>query len=150
MTTSPGSFNLALLMFATGVGIPIMAALNSGLGARLGSPWAAAFLLFAAGTAISGVAMLVLGAPPHGWFGAPLQYYAGGLLVAFYVLSITWAAPRMGVANAVFFVLVGQIIAAGLIDQFGLFGAMKSPLTVQRLVGMGLMLAGVFLARRVT
>jgi transporter family-2 protein len=136
-------------MFATGVGIPIMAALNAGLGSRLGSPWAASLLLFVIAAAIAGVATLVLGMPAQGWFAAPPMFYAGGLLVAFYVLSITWCAPRIGVANAIFFVLVGQIIAAGLIDQFGLFGAMKSPLTGVRLLGMALMLAGVFLARRV-
>lgn len=135
-------------MFATGVGIPTMAALNSGLGMRLGSPWAAAFLLFVLGALISGAAMAALGMPKEGWFSAPPMYYAGGLLVAFYVLSITWTAPRIGVANAIFFVLVGQIVAAGLIDQFGLFGAMKSPLTGQRIAGIALMLLGTFLARR--
>jgi transporter family-2 protein len=149
MMTSTGNLLLSLLMFATGVGIPIMAALNSRLGGQLGSPWAAAFLLFALGAAISGIAMALLGLPQHGWFTAPPLYYAGGLLVAFYVLSITWTAPRFGVANAIFFVLVGQIVAAGLIDQFGLFGAMKSPLTWQRSLGIALMLVGTFLARRV-
>jgi transporter family-2 protein len=149
MTTSSGNLALSLLMVATGVGIPTMAALNSGLGARLGSPWAAAFLLFVLGALISGAAMAALGLPRHGWFNAPLLYYAGGLLVAFYVLSITWTAPRIGVANAIFFVLVGQIVAAALIDQFGLFGAMKSPLTAQRMAGIALMLLGTFLARRV-
>jgi transporter family-2 protein len=73
----------------------------------------------------------------------------GAVLVAFYVLSITYSAPRIGVANAVFFVLVGQIVAAGLIDQFGLFGTVISPLTWQRYLGIALMLAGTFLARRV-
>lgn len=149
MTSSPGNLLLSVLMFATGVGIPIMAALNSRLGAQIGSPWAAAFILFVAGAVISGVVMVAVGTPQHGWFVAPPLYYAGGLLVSFYVLSITWAAPRMGVANAVFFVLVGQIIAAGTIDQFGLFGAMRSPLGAQRLAGIALMLVGAFLARRV-
>lgn len=149
MTTPTSNLLLSVLMFATGVGIPIMAALNARLGGQLGSPWAAAFILFVLGGAISGTAMIVLGLPKQGWFGAPALYYAGGVLVAFYVLSITWTAPRIGVANAVFFVLVGQIVAAGLIDQFGLFGAMKSPLTGMRLFGMALMLAGTFLARRV-
>ena len=136
-------------MFATGVGIPIMAALNSRLGAQIGSPWTAAFILFVVGAVISGVVMVAVGTPQHGWFAAPPLYYAGGLLVAFYVLSITWAAPRMGVANAIFFVLVGQIIAAGMIDQFGLFGAMRSPLGAQRLAGIALMLVGAYFARRI-
>lgn len=150
MTNSTETVLLSSLMFATGVGIPIMAALNARLGIQIGSPWAAGFLLFVVGAAICGVAMLWLGLPQKGWFTAPALYYMGGLLVAFYVLSVTWSAPRIGVANAIFFVLVGQIVAAGLIDQFGLFGALKSALTWQRLLGMALMFAGVLLARRVT
>jgi len=149
MATPSSNLVLSLLMFATGIGIPIMAALNGGLGARLGSPWAAAFLLFVSGAIIAGVAMMILGRPTQGWFSAPPMFYAGGLLVAFYVLSITWTAPRIGVANAVFFVLVGQIFSAAVIDQFGLFGALKSPLTAQRWIGVALMLIGTILARRI-
>ena len=103
---------------------------------------------FARMTGVPGVAMATMGAPTQGWFVAPPLYYAGGMLVAFYVLSLTYSAPRIGVANAVFFVLVGQIIAAGLIDQFGLFGAMKSPLNGTRLFGIALMLVGTYFARR--
>jgi len=149
MTSSTSNLLLSVLMFATGVGIPIMAALNGKLGAHLGNPWAAAFLLLTLGAAIAGVATAIAGQPRHGWFVASPLYYAGGTLVAFYVLSITYSAPRIGVANAVFFVLVGQIVAAGLIDQFGLFGAMKSPLNGTRWIGIALMLIGTFLARRV-
>jgi transporter family-2 protein len=148
MTTSSGNL-LSLLMIATGVGIPVMATWNSRLGAELESPWAAAFILFVLGAIICGIAMLALGLPKRGWFGAMPIYYAGGLIVSFYVLSITWTAPRLGVANAVFFVLLGQIVAAALIDQFGLFGALKSPLTVQRIIGIVFMLAGTYLARRI-
>jgi len=149
MTTSTSNLLLSVLMFATGVGIPIMAALNGKLGAQIGSPWAAAFVLFVIGGVISAIAMFAAGVPQQGWFVASPFYYAGGLLVAFYVLSITYSAPRIGVANAVFFVLVGQIIAAAAIDQFGLFGAMKSPLNGTRLFGIALMLAGTYFARRV-
>ncbi|HVU19915.1 MAG TPA: DMT family transporter, partial [Rhizomicrobium sp.] len=121
MTTSTTNLILSFIMFATGVGIPIMAALNSKLGGQLGSPWAAAFLLFAIGAVISGAVMAFAGMPHHGWFVAPPLYYGGAVLVAFYVLAVTYSAPRIGVANAIFFVLVGQIVAAAAIDQFGLF-----------------------------
>lgn len=136
-------------MFTTGVGIPIMAALNGRLGGQIGSPWAASFLLFVLAAAISGVATAVIGLPQQGWFAASPVTYTGGLLVAFYVLSVTYSAPRIGVANAIFFVLVGQILAAAAIDQFGLFGAMRSPLNATRLFGIALMLAGTYFARRV-
>ncbi|HTT96611.1 MAG TPA: DMT family transporter [Rhizomicrobium sp.] len=149
MTSPSSTLLLSILMFATGVGIPIMAALNGRLGAQIGSPWAAAFLLFALGAVISGAVMAFAGLPQQGWFVASPLYYGGAVLVAFYVLSITYSAPRIGVANAVFFVLVGQIVAAAAIDQFGLFGAMKSPLNATRLFGIALMLAGTYFARRV-
>src|SRR5262249_8184391 len=139
----------AILMFVTGVGIPVMAALNGKLGTQMGSPWAASFLLFVLAAAISAAAMALIGMPQQGWFVASPVYYAGGLLVAFYVLSITYSAPQIGVANAIFFVLVGQIVAAAAIDQFGLFGAMKAPLNATRLFGIALMLAGTYFARRV-
>jgi transporter family-2 protein len=148
MTTPSGTLLLSLLMFTTGVCIPIMAAWNSSLGAELQSPSAAAFILFVVGAIICGIAMLALGLPKHGWFDATPLYYAGGFVVAFYVLSITWTAPRIGVANAVFFVLFGQIVAAAVIDQFGLFGALKSQLTTQRIIGIVFMLIGTYLARR--
>jgi transporter family-2 protein len=66
----------------------------------------------------------------------------------FYALSVTWAAPRIGVGNAVFFVLLGQLVAAAAIDHFALWGAMPSALTGRRLAGIVVMALGVYLARK--
>ena len=73
---------------------------------------------------------------------------ASGALFLFYILSITYAGPKMGIGNAVFFVLLGQIVAAAAIDHFGLWGAIKSEITPRRIAGIVLMAAGVYLARR--
>ena len=78
---------------------------------------------------------------------APKHLFLGGVLVAFYVLSITWIAPTFGVGNAVFFVLLGQLISAALIDHFGLFGASVTPISATRLAGILVMGAGVFLTQ---
>lgn len=148
MSGSSG-LGLTALMFAAGVGIPVMAALNAGLGARLESPNAAAAILFLVGLAVAAMALALTGPPARAAFAAtPPQLYAGGVLVAFYVLSVTWAAPRIGVGNAVFAVLLGQLVAAAAIDHFALLGASQSPITLRRLAGLALMAAGVFLARR--
>jgi transporter family-2 protein len=137
-------------MLVAGVGIPIMAALNAGLGARIGSPWAASFVLFIVCAAVSGVVAAIVGLPsPFNLKAAPPLYFAAGLLVVFYLLSITWAAPRIGIGNAVFYVLLGQIASAAAIDHFGLFGAPQAPITVRRILGIGVMAVGVFLARRI-
>lgn len=68
--------------------------------------------------------------------------------MAFYVLSVTYIAPHFGVGNAVFFVLLGQLVAAALIDHYGLFGARVSPLSFTRAAGIALMAAGVALTQK--
>ena len=48
-----------------------------------------------------------------------------------------------------FFVLLGQLVAAAAIDHFGLFGALRSELTLRRVAGLLVMALGVYLARKV-
>jgi transporter family-2 protein len=139
----------ATIMLLTGVGIPIMAALNGGLGTRLGSPMAASVILFGVATVIALAAAFVTGeaalrTPP----AMPFYYYLGGAFVAFYVISVTFIAPRFGVGNAIFFVLLDQLVSAAVIDHFGLFGAVRFPINGARIAGLLLMVAGVYLARR--
>jgi len=142
MTSAPLS---ALIMLAAGIGIPVLAALNAALGVRLGSPVAAGLILFLVALLTTGVVLAITGGSVKGATGAPPHLFLAGCLVAFYVLTITWIAPTFGVGNAVFFVLIGQLISAALIDHFGLFGARVSPLTVTRSLGLAVMMAGVFL-----
>ncbi len=137
------------LAFLAGIGIPIMAALNAGLGHRLGSAPLAASILFAVAL-VGSILFWSLSGAQSGVAAAlnqPFTLYTGGLFVAFYVLMITWMAPRFGVGNAVFFVLLGQLVSAVLIDHFGWNGAPQVTLNPQRIVGVGLMTVGVFLAR---
>lgn len=140
----------SVLMLATGIGIPVMATLSAAVGTRYGSPALAASVLFFVALSIS-VAFLfaVEGGPkPMPKASLPFYFYLGGVFVAFYVLSITWVAPRFGIGNAVAFVLLGQIISMAAIDKFGLLGAPVHAITMQRSIGLMLMSIGVFLAVR--
>ena len=138
----------ALIMLLAGIGIPMLAALNAALGQHVGSPAAAATILFIVAFLSAAVVTLVAGpgalskltsAPPH--------LFAAGVLIAFYVLTITYIAPHFGIGNAVFFVLLGQMISAAAIDHFGLFGAQISPLSLTRAAGIGVMALGVWITQ---
>ncbi|WP_164657992.1 DMT family transporter [Tropicibacter sp. Alg240-R139] len=135
----------AVLMLAAGIGIPILAALNSALGQHIESPIAAGVVLFAVAFLGSAVVMMLFPGPAALLHlgGAPKHLFLGGLFVAFYVLTITHIAPHFGLGNAVFFVLLGQLISAAIIDHFGLFGAQISPLTWMRAGGIAVMVLGV-------
>ncbi|MFD1509168.1 DMT family transporter [Lacimonas salitolerans] len=139
----------ALTMLAAGIGIPVLAALNAQLGTRLGSPVAAAVVLFCVALVTSLVVLMLTGPRPIlALASTPRYLMLAGLLVAFYILSITFIAPHFGVGNAVFFVLLGQLVSAALIDHFGLFGARISPVSLTRVGGIALMAAGVFLTQK--
>ncbi len=137
------------IMLLAGIGVPILAALNAALGRLIGSPAVAASVLFAVALMVSVLVALVTAPDAVSRLGiAPKHLFLGGVLVAFYVLSITWIAPVIGVGNAVFFVLLGQLIAAAAIDHFGLFSAQVSPLSLTRAAGIALMAVGVFVTQR--
>lgn len=143
----PNATQSAAIMLAAGIGIPILAALNAALGQRLGSPVGAGVILFLVALLTAFITFLFSGGSIKGAVSAPPHLFLAGCLVAFYVLTITWVAPTFGVGNAVFFVLLGQLVSAAAIDHFGLFGAQSSPLTFWRLSGIAVMGLGVFLTQ---
>lgn len=140
----------AVLMLVAGIGIPTFAALNAELGAKFQSIALAATIALSVGTAASLCFLFMFGGVLRLSPVSPVSfyYYLGGLLIVFYILTMTWVAPKFGVGNAVAFVLLGQIIAMATIDHFGLFGALNHPISIQRFAGLFLMAIGVFLAVR--
>lgn len=140
---------IAAMMFAAGIGIPIFAALNAALSQQLGGPVAATAVTFGVGFAIALAVVAVIGFPdrsvftferPHIWFGA--------VFMLFYATSVAFAAPRIGLGNAIFFVLLGQMVAAAAIDHFGWLGSIQTALTPKRLLGIAIMALGLYLARK--
>lgn len=144
-----GNLPLFGLMLLAGFGIPVMAAVNAGLATRTGSTTGAVTILTGVAFAVSLLAFLAKGrVSPSTMLSAPPGFYLAGTLFLFYITSITFCAPRIGLANAVFLVLFGQIVASTSIDHFGWFGTEVMRLTSKRSAGILLMAVGVYLARK--
>jgi transporter family-2 protein len=143
---------LGLLALVSGALIPVQAASNAALSRTLQGnvPFAAMTLFFVAFVAAAlVVALSAEGLPSFGELReAPWWSYSGGPIVAFYVLTITFLAPRLGVGNAIALIVTGQVVAALAIDHFGLMRSLVFHLTPMRVLGAALMIAGVFLALR--
>ncbi|MEM1402292.1 MAG: DMT family transporter [Pseudomonadota bacterium] len=137
----------AAVMLAAGLGIPTMAAISGGLSGRLGSPVLATTVLLLVALSITVATLLLTGGlrVPVPISSIPWYFFTGGAFAAFYMLGITWVAPQFGVANAVAFVLLGQLIAMTIIDHVGFVGAPQSSVTWPRFFGLVLMTAGVIL-----
>ena len=78
---------------------------------------------------------------------APKYLFVAGAFIAFYVLSISFVAPHFGIGNAIFFVLLGQLLSAAIIDHYGLFGAQINHLSMMRISGILVMVFGVWLTQ---
>jgi bacterial/archaeal transporter family-2 protein len=141
---------LAAWAFAAGALIPVMASLNGRLARELGGAPAAAVVLFMVALLAMSALFFVLrqSVPAAAQFAsAPGQLYLGGLVVAFYVISVTVLVPIFGVGNTILFAMTAQILMSAAMDHFGLFGAPLRPVSLMRLTGLALMLAGLFIAQ---
>ena len=146
---------LTFLRFAAwaalaGAFIPVMAALNARLVRTLGEPVQAVWCLFAVGLAAATVASLaVSGRLPSmaAWRSVPPLSLAGGLIVGFYVVSVTLLVPRIGVGATILFAVSAQIVTSALIDHFGLLGVPVRPVGTIRALGITLMVVGLVMAQ---
>jgi bacterial/archaeal transporter family-2 protein len=140
----------ALWAFAAGALIPLMAILNAGLARAVGGPLQATVVLFTIGlvTSLLVAAMATVRIPELPTIAriAPAQF-AGGLIVAFYVLSITFIAPRFGVGNAILFAVTAQLLSSAVIDHYALAGASVRPLTSTRVLGLTIVIIGLVLTQ---
>src|SRR3954467_6763375 len=143
---------LWLLALVAGALLPVQAAANVALSKSIEGnvSFAALTLFIVAGIATAMGALLTGTQVPTAasLYAAPWWSYIGGLIVAFYVLTITFLAPRLGVGTAISLIVTGQVLAALAIDHFGLMRSLVFHLTPVRVLGAVLMIAGVFLALR--
>jgi len=146
-----GGTALAVVMsVSAGFAGSVQAAVLGRLGDKVGTVEAVGFSTLVAGA--TGIAVLLvarrsLQGVQHS-VHEPVWMWLGGILSAFIVLSITFAAPKIGVAAAIGLVITGNLIVAAAIDRFGWFGVDPIPLEWTRIVGILLLAGGAALVLR--
>lgn len=143
-------FGFVALAILIGTLMPVQAALNAELTRFLKHPYLGAFISLSIG-AIA-VSLLVMF---NGGFGevkrlgqAPLHLYLGGILGAIFVGSSLFFIPKMGATAMIAAFVTGQLIGSVIIDHYGLLGLTVNPVSMQRILGIILLFAGVFLVIR--
>lgn len=139
-----------LLATLAGACIAVQAAANGSLRTNLGDPRYAAFFSIC-GTIVTAVVVMLAIRPPFppaaAIRSAPWWNWIGGPLGAAIVLAGAALTPRLGAAAFIAAVVGGQLACSLLIDQFGLLDVPRQPLTAGRLLGVGLVFAGVMLVK---
>jgi bacterial/archaeal transporter family-2 protein len=74
-------------------------------------------------------------------------FYLGGVFGFVIITVAVLVFPRLGAAYAIALMVCGQCLAALLIDHYGLLNMEPSPITLQRLIGVALVVGGVAVFR---
>ena len=135
-----------LIGLIAGATVPIQAGINSKLSFFTGSPISAAIISFLTGTIVTIIFALIIRIPlpKHGAFSqAPWWIWIGGAFGAFYVAASILLVSRVGAVSMLAFIIAGQMIASVIIDHYGLVGYPVSPITIYKIIGITLIVAGV-------
>ena len=140
-----------ILPLLAGIMMTVQSGINSQLRAAIQHPLLAALISCLSGTA----ALLVLvmlskqAMPTMQTFGSISWYkWTGGLLGAFIVTVSLVSVSRIGAANMFVLIIAGQLITAVIIDHFGMLGLQQSTITLQKTIGVMLLVVGVYLVNK--
>jgi transporter family-2 protein len=139
-----------VLAMLAGVLIAVQAPTNAILGKASGSPIIAAFISFIVGTVALGA---FVARSPGGLFTPELRsvpWYAwiGGFYGAFFVAVAAFGAPKIGVGPLLTAAIGGQLLAAIVLDHYGMLGLARQPVSFEKIGGVLLVLLGAWLVRR--
>jgi transporter family-2 protein len=130
--------------------IALQAPINSQLGKRAGT-FQAAFVSFAIGTLV----LLVIASVAGGGLGRVAEarhvawyYLLGGVLGAAYVTCVLVTVRTLGAGGVTAATIAGQLTMAVVVDQLGILGIPKHPITLARVIGIALLAVGVYLVVR--
>lgn len=140
---------MSVFAFSVGVFVPLQAAINNALKADIGnSTLLAAFVSFAVGTLtlflfslVTRQPLQILSSLPH----LPWWKLIGGTFGALFVFCTIYLAPRIGFAAMVSLIITGQIVASLLLDRVGFLGLPVREISIVKLSGAVLLVAGMVL-----
>jgi len=136
-------------MAIVGGAIALQAPINAGLSKSTGNT-AAALVSFMVGTVV--LAAIVLLSGKAGGIGGVTDvrwyYLLGGLLGAAYVFTALVTVDTIGAGGVAAATITGQLTTSVVIDRLGVLGLEQTPLSLSRMMGVGLLLAGTYLIVR--
>jgi transporter family-2 protein len=130
--------------------VAMQAPINSKLGKTIGT-FPAASVSFAIGLVVL-VAIAVVAAGGFGRVGDIRQlewyYLSGGVLGAAYVTTVLLTVRTIGAGGVAAATIAGQLTMSVALDRLGILGLEQRGLSAARMIGIGLLAAGVFLIVR--
>lgn len=141
---------ILFLAVLSGAAAPLQVGINSQLAKTLLHPMQAVMVAFVIGTLGVTAVNFALRLPLPTLLQTvqtPPILLTGGLLGIFMVISAILTAPRLGAAVFIAASIAGQMIASLLMDHYGVMGYAVQPISLTKVLGVLLVMGGVFLIR---
>ncbi|QBO37501.1 DMT family transporter [Periweissella cryptocerci] len=141
---------LMLLGLLAGIILANQNPVNAFLRTYIGSPSRTSLISFTVGVIFLAIILVCTGVPllPTGAEMAhtPVWMWLGGGLAAIYLTTFILLFPKIGAIQTAILPILGQVLMGTAIDTFGLFGNKVIQLTGQRILGIIILLFGIFIA----
>ena len=76
--------------------------------------------------------------------------WTGGLMGAFFIMSVVLVAPEIGPTRLFGLIIASQLIFSLVVDHYGWMGFAVQPISLKRVIGVVLLIVGVFLVQSET
>ncbi len=140
-----------ILPVLAGAAIAVQSGINAQLRVAVNNPILAAFISFFTGTIVLALLLVVSKqAMPGLALYSTISWYkfVGGLLGVFIVTNAIVSVQEIGAANMYVLIIAGQLTTAVIMDHLGVLGLKENPVTIQKIIGILLLVAGAYLVNK--
>ncbi len=136
---------IILVGLAGGVAVGLQSPLASMISQRLGV-MESVFIIHIGGAIMALVPLLIYGGGKLGnWRSVPWYALGAGIFGLVVIGAISYMIPRIGVAASITTIVAGQILVGTILDHFGMLGAAERSLDPTRVIGLLIVMVGVWL-----
>ncbi|MBI5935305.1 MAG: DMT family transporter [Chloroflexi bacterium] len=136
---------ILLIGLVGGIAVGLQSPLASMLTQRLGT-FESVFIVHVGGALVALIPLLFWGGGKLSqWRSVPWYAWTAGVFGLVVISAISYMIPRIGVAGSIITIVSGQLLVGMILDHFGWLGADVRPLDTTRLIGIGIVLFGVWL-----
>jgi len=136
---------LIVLGLVGGIAVGLQSPLASLISQRLGT-LESIFIVHLGGAVIALIPLVILGGGRLGqWQSVPWYALGAGVFGLVVIAVVSYMIPRVGVAASITTIVAGQLLVASVLDHFGWLGTGIRALDASRLLGLGVVLLGVWL-----
>lgn len=139
---------IILLGIIGGASVGLQSPIASGMAQRIGS-MGSSFIVHMSGMLISLLFLFFRGGEKiQNWSRLPWYMLISGVFGVILYQCISIVLPRLGGTLMITLIIIGQLLVNVAIDHFGWFGVPVHPVTVTRIAGILILMAGGYLIAR--